>query len=818
MKYVIIGGVAGGATAAARLRRIDEQAEIILLEKGKYISYANCGLPYYIGGVIAEREKLLVQTPASFGKRFRIDVRVENEVIAIDPEKKTLTIRKAGGKEYEETYDKLLLSPGANPVKPPLEGIDSEGIFTLRNVEDTDRIKAYITDKQVKRAVVVGAGFIGLEMAENLHHAGVAVSVVEMGNQVMAPIDFSMAAPIHRHLIEKGVSLYLEEGVTRFRRTEEGITVFLKSGKTFPADMVLLSIGVRPATALAQQAGLELGETGGIRVDEHLETSVKDIYAVGDAIEYPHPLTGKPWLNYLANPANRQGRIVADNMALGNTTSYEGAIGTSIAKVFDMTVASTGLAAKRLKQWGMEYQSSVTHSASHAGYYPDALPLTLKLTFHPKTGKLYGAQCVGYEGVDKRIDQIAGLIKHGGTVYDLMETEHTYAPPFSSAKDPIAIAGYVASNIISGAMPVISWRELAEKKDEVMLIDTRTPEEFSFGTIPGAVNIPLDEMRDRLSEIPADKPVVLFCAVGLRGYLAQRILIGRGYRNTANLIGGYKTYSTAVAPIPAPTASSPAQPAASAPSQSAQSGSVKEPLRVNACGLQCPGPIMQVKKAMDSIAPGERVEIVATDAGFARDASAWCATTGNKLIEKKEEKGRYTVLLEKGDEACTCPSSLPAAGGRGKTLILFSDDLDKALATFVLANGAAATGQKVSIFFTFWGLNVLKKIQKPRTEKDIFGKMFGMMLPSSSLRLKLSKMNMMGLGSRMMRFLMKRKGIDSLESLRSQALAQGVEFIACQMSMDMMGIRREELLDEVTIGGVATYMERADKANVNLFI
>lgn len=818
MKYVIIGGVAGGATAAARLRRIDEQAEIILLEKGKYISYANCGLPYYIGGVIAEREKLLVQTPASFGKRFRIDVRVENEVIAIDPEKKTLTIRKADGKEYEETYDKLLLSPGANPVKPPLEGIDSEGIFTLRNVEDTDRIKAYITDKQVKRAVVVGAGFIGLEMAENLHHAGVAVSVVEMGNQVMAPIDFSMAAPIHQHLIEKGVSLYLEEGVTRFRRTEEGITVFLKSGKSIPADMVLLSIGVRPATVLAQQAGLELGETGGIRVDEHLETSVKDIYAVGDAIEYPHPLTGKPWLNYLANPANRQGRIVADNMALGNTTSYEGAIGTSIAKVFDMTVASTGLAAKRLKQWGMEYQSSVTHSASHAGYYPDALPLTLKLTFHPKTGKLYGAQCVGYEGVDKRIDQIAGLIKHGGTVYDLMETEHTYAPPFSSAKDPIAIAGYVASNIISGAMPVISWRELAEKKDEVMLIDTRTPEEFSFGTIPGAVNIPLDEMRDRLSEIPADKPVVLFCAVGLRGYLAQRILIGRGYRNTANLIGGYKTYSTAVAPIPAPTASSPAQPAASAPSQSAQSGSVKEPLRVNACGLQCPGPIMQVKKAMDSIAPGERVEIVATDAGFARDASAWCATTGNKLIEKKEEKGRYTVLLEKGDGACTCPSSLPAAGGRGKTLILFSDDLDKALATFVLANGAAATGQKVSIFFTFWGLNVLKKIQKPRTEKDIFGKMFGMMLPSSSLRLKLSKMNMMGLGSRMMRFLMKRKGIDSLESLRSQALAQGVEFIACQMSMDMMGIRREELLDEVTIGGVATYMERADKANVNLFI
>ncbi|AVM58597.1 pyridine nucleotide-disulfide oxidoreductase [Bacteroides heparinolyticus] len=822
MKYVIVGGVAGGATAAARLRRVDETADILLLEKGPHISYANCGLPYYIGGVIAERDKLLVQTPEAFGKRFRIDVRVKNEVLAINAKAKTLTIRNADGKEYEEAYDKLLLSPGANPVKPPLEGIESEGIFTLRNVEDTDRIKAYVTGKQVKRAVVVGAGFIGLEMAENLHHAGIAVSVVEMGNQVMAPIDFSMAAHIHRHLIQKGVSLYLEEGVTHFQRTEQGIIVYLKSGKTIAADMVLLSIGVRPATALAQQAGLKLGETGGIWVDEHLETSEKDIYAVGDAIEYPHPLTGKPWLNYLANPANRQGRIVADNMALGNTVSYEGAIGTSIAKVFDMTVASTGLAAKRLKQWGMEYQSSVTHSSSHAGYYPNALPITLKLTFHPRTGKLYGAQCVGYEGVDKRIDQIAGLIKRDGTVYDLMETEHAYAPPFSSAKDPIAIAGYVASNIVGGAMPAISWRELLEKKEQVVLVDTRTAEEFSFGTIPGALNIPLDEMRERLAEIPADKPVVLFCAVGLRGYLAQRILMGRGYRNVRNLMGGYKTFSTAVAPLPAPTALSSATVSSSFDVVSAEASSVsdteKKVLKVNACGLQCPGPIIQVKKAIDSIEIGERVEIVATDAGFARDASAWCETTGNKLIENREEKGRYTVVIEKGDSACACSSGGYAGGGRGKTLILFSDDLDKALATFVLANGAAATGQKVSIFFTFWGLNVLKKVQKPRVQKDFFGKMFGMMLPSSSLKLKLSQMNMFGMGSRMMRFLMKRKGVDSLESLRRQALMQGVEFIACQMSMDMMGIRREELLDEVTVGGVATYMERADKANVNLFI
>ncbi len=818
MKYIIIGGVAGGATAAARLRRIDETSEIVLLEKGKHISYANCGLPYYIGGVIPERDNLLLQSPESFSQRFGIDVRIENEVLEVFPKQKKVRVRVSGGRVYEEVYDKLLLSPGASPVIPPLQGIDSEGIFTLRNVEDTDRIKDYLTKHEVKRAVVVGAGFIGLEMAENLHHAGARVSIVEMGNQVMAPIDFSMASPIHQHLIQKGISLFLEESVTHFQRTEEGLIVFLKSGKQIKADIVLLSIGVRPAVALAEEAGLQIGETGGIWVDEYLRTSAEDIYAVGDAIEYPHPLTGKPWLNYLATPANRQGRIVADNMVFGERIKYEGAIGTSIAKIFDLTVASTGLAAKRLRQWKMEYVSSVTHSSSHASYYPDALPLTLKLTFHPRTGKLYGAQCVGYEGVDKRIDQLAALIKRGGTVYDLMETEHAYAPPFSSAKDPVAIAGYVASNILTGTMPIITWRELNELKEDILLIDVRTSEEFAFGTIAGAVNIPLDDLRSRLSEVSKDKNIVLFCAVGLRGYLAQRILMGRGYTNVRNLSGGYKHYSVATAPL------SMAEQTDKEPSAliSANSTSVsKERLKINACGLQCPGPIMRVKQAMDKLEAGEQVEITATDAGFARDASAWCNVTGNRLLNVEENKGRFTVVLEKG---AACPVSDLSSGGRsvalpkGKTFIMFSDDLDKALATFVLANGAAATGQKVSIFFTFWGLNVLKKVDKPKVRKDIFGKMFGMMLPSNSLRLKLSQMNMWGMGSRMMRFLMKRKGVDSLELLRSQALSQGVEFIACQMSMDMMGICKEELLDEVTIGGVATYMERAEQANINLFI
>ena len=813
MKHIIIGGDAGGATAAARIRRADEGAEIVMLERGKYISYANCGLPYYIGGVISDRERLFVQTPESFGKRFNIDVRVENEVVEIQPKEHTVTIRRKDGSQYKETYDKLLLSPGASPVRPPLPGIDSEGIFTLRNVNDTDRIKTYLTTKSVKRAVVVGAGFIGLEMAENLHHAGVDVSVVEMGNQVMAPVDFSIAAHLHQHLTQKGVSLYLEQAVAAFERKGNEIRVILKSGETIVADMVILSIGVRPETTLAKAAGLRIGETGGIWVDEYLQTSEADIYAVGDAIEFPHPITGKPWLNYLANPANRQGRIVADNMVEGNKYAYEGAIGTAIAKVFDMTVASTGLAAKRLKQLGMEYAVSVTHSGSHAGYYPDALPLTVKLVFHPKTGKLYGAQSVGYDGVDKRIDQIALLIKQGGTVYDLIRLEHAYAPPFSSAKDPIAIAGYVASNIISGAMPAITWRDLlATDRSSVMLLDVRTAEEFSFGSLPGAVNIPLDDLRERMQELPKDKEIIVFCAVGLRGYLAQRILRGHGYTAVRNLIGGYKTFATANAPVGKPNL--PYNEPKNLDTQ-AMTTEIKT-VKIDACGLSCPGPIMKVKQAIDSIADGERIEITSTDAGFARDAQAWCNTTGNVLISNVEEKGRYTVVIEKGSpKACQVKTS---CDGKGKTLIMFSDDLDKALATFVLANGAAATGQKVSIFFTFWGLNVIKKERKPSVAKDIFGKMFGMMLPSSSKKLHLSKMSMMGMGDKMMRHIMKKKNIDSLEALRQQAIDNGVEFIACQMSMDVMGVAREELLDNVTIGGVATYMERADQANVNLFI
>lgn len=815
MKHVIIGGVAGGATAAARIRRADESAEIILLEKGKYISYANCGLPYYIGGVIADRDKLFVQTPEGFGKRFNIEVRVENEVTAIDTAAKTVTVKKADGTSYTESYDKLLLSPGSNPVVPPLKGIDSEGIFTLRNVDDTDRIKSYLNTHQVQDAVVVGGGFIGLEMAENLKHAGANVSIVEMADQVMAPVDFSIASHVHRHLMDQGVGLWLKTGVSHFEQADGRLRVCFTDGGHIMADMVLLSVGVRANTQLAVQAGIELGERG-IKVNSYLQTSAADVYAVGDAIEFTHPLTGQPWLNFLANPANRQGRIVADNMVFGNQCEYEGAIGTSIAKVFDLTVGATGLPAKRLQQLGVAFEQSTTSSAAHASYYPGAFQLTTKLTFDPQSGKLYGAQCVGHDGVDKRIDQAALVIKNGGTIYDLIKLEHAYAPPFSSAKDPIAIAGYTAANIINGSMPIIHWRELKDMDlSGTTLIDVRTADEYSLGTIRNAINIPVDELRERIHEIPADKPVIVFCAIGLRGYIALKILTGRNFKNVRNLSGGYKTYALATQPITHENNHSNSTEKMNE-TKSANSCETKI-ITVDACGLQCPGPILKLKKNMDTMSAGERIEVKATDPGFPRDAEAWCQSTGNRFLSKTNSNGYYSVVIEKGGEQ-PAPAFVGGGMSKNKTLIMFSDDLDRALATFVLANGAAATGHKVSIFFTFWGLNVIKKEKKPAVKKDFFGKMFSWMLPSDSRKLKLSKLSMCGIGDKMMRNIMRKKNISQLEELRQQAMDSGVEFIACQMSMDMMGVHQEELIDGVTIGGVATYMNRAEDACVNLFI
>jgi NADPH-dependent 2,4-dienoyl-CoA reductase/sulfur reductase-like enzyme/rhodanese-related sulfurtransferase len=551
MKYIIVGAVAGGASTAARLRRMDEHAEIVIFEKGEYISYANCGLPYYIGDVIKDRNKLFVQTAVAFNQRFNIDVRTMTEVTGINPVTKTITANnQISGEVYQEHYDKLVLSPGAEPLRPPLPGINGNGIFTLRNVNDTDYIKNYINNHKAKRAVIIGAGFIGLEMAENLHNIGLDITIVEMGNQVMAPVDFPIAAIVQQHIRSKGVNLLLNTAVTGFEHAGSGIKVLLKNGVALDADVIILSIGVRPDTKLAVNAGLKIGAAKGIEVNEYLQTSDPDIYAVGDAIEFKNPITGSPLITYLAGPANKQGRICANNIVLGNVQKYNGSINTAIVQVFNMTVGTAGVASKHLTAAGIKHIVSTTHNGSHAGYYPGAGQMTIQVAFSPDNGRLLSAQVAGYEGADKRLDILASVIKRNGTIYDLIEFEHAYAPPYSSAKDPVNMVGFVAENILHKQLTIFYWDEFEKIKPGDLLIDVRTSEEFSNGKIENATNMPIDELRGRLNEIPKEKNIFIYCEAGLRGYLAQRILTQNGYNNVLNLSGGYKLWENCTKEMP----------------------------------------------------------------------------------------------------------------------------------------------------------------------------------------------------------------------------------------------------------------------------
>ncbi len=818
-RYIIVGGVAGGATTAARLRRMDEHAQIVMFEKGNYISYANCGLPYYIGGVITDRERLFVQTPESFKARLNVDIRINTEILSIDRKAKSVTAKDLRtGKEYVETYDKLVLSPGAEPVRPPLPGIDDEAVFTLRSVPDTDRIKDYLDSHHVRHAVVVGAGFIGVEMAENLHHKGIMVSIVEMAPQVMAYMDFELAAQVHQHLKAKNIGLYLGEAVKAFERQSGGILVRLASGKSIPADMVILSIGVKPDSRLAEQAGLELGPNKGIMVNEYMQTSDPEIYAVGDAVAMPNPITGKAFLTYLAGPANKQGRIAADNIVMGNKRKYPGSINTAIAKIFDITVAASGISGKDLLKAGIPFITSVIHSSSHAGYYPDALPLTIKITFSPDDGRLYGAQVVGFDGVDKRIEMLAQAIKHNETIYDLIAIEHAYAPPFSSAKDPVNLAGMVAENILAGISKVIHWDEIKDLDPTTsVIIDVRTPMEHKLGNIKGSINLPVDELRGRLAEVPKDKKLVVYCGTGHRSYFASRILAQNGFTEVYNLSGGFTTYEQAHQEQTNEDIFAHdyiEKDDQMYKKETAASATGGRTIEADACGLQCPGPIMRLKLEMDKLLPGDRLRISATDPGFVKDVPAWCKMTGNSLVGIEEIGKKYVATVLKGGAEEIGATS----AGRNKTIVVFSDDLDRALASFVIANGAATTGKKVTMFFTFWGLNVIKKQRKPKTEKDFMGKMFGLMTAGSSLSLGLSKINFAGIGPVLMRKRMKDKNVDSLELMIMQAQRAGVEMIACQMSMDIMGVTPEELIDGVNIGGVATYLSEAEQSNINLFI
>ncbi|MGE5549570.1 MAG: DsrE/DsrF/DrsH-like family protein [Bacteroidota bacterium] len=817
-KVVIIGGVAGGASAATRLRRLDEQAEIVLMDRGDYVSFANCGMPYYIGGAITDRQKLLVQTVESLSKRFNLDVRTRHEALRIDTAGKTIVVRdlRQGG-TYRESYDFLVLSPGSTPIRPHIPGIDSRRVYTLRNIPEMDAIADAVARRPKGRAVIVGGGFIGLEMAENLHGRGHTVDLVEAAPQVMPNLDREMAAFVHAHLRQQGVGLYLADAAAAIADRPEGAEVVLRSGRRILADLVIVAAGVRPEVELAREAGLKLGPTGAIAVDETLRSSDAAIYAIGDAVEVRNLVSGRETWLPLAGPANRQGRLVADIIA-GRDVRYPGVLGTSIAKVFDLTVASVGVNEKALDRAGLKYHTATIHANAHAGYYPGAMPLTLKALFDP-SGKLLGAQAVGYAGVDKRIDVLATALRFGAGADDLAGLELAYAPPYSSAKDPVNILGYVAGNVVHGEVTQLYWPDLASLDDQrVLLLDVRQPEEREFGFIPGSVNIPLDELRGRLSELPRDKEIVVYCQVGLRAYLAARILAQRGW-TVRNLSGGYRTYKSIVEDLAAAPPERPDEgdTEAAAINEPRDGGiSVTAIHKLNACGLQCPGPIMQLFAKMQGMSPGEALEVSATDPGFLNDVKAWAARTGNTLLRAERDGDHYVAVVRKGG-AASLPAPGPAAGN-DKTIVVFSGDLDKAIASFIIASGAAAMGRKVTMFFTFWGLNVLRRPKRVKTRKTLLERMFGGMMPRGSARLGLSKMNMLGMGPRMIRFIMKQKNVSSLETLIAQARVAGIRLVACQMSMDLMGIKREELIDGVEIGGVASYLAAAEEGDVNLFI
>ncbi len=837
-KTVIIGGVAGGATAAARLRRRDEKMEIVVLEKGDYISFANCGLPYYIGDVIKSRDALLLQTPEAMKKKFNIEVRTRAEAVAVHPkEHKVSVCDLSTGAKYEESYDNLILATGSSPIKPPIPGIDGQGIFTLWNIPDTDKIKNYMEQHRPGRAAVIGGGFIGLEMAENLHGAGLDVTIIEMQNQVMAPLDYEMAQILHENIRMNNTELILEDGVDHFETQNGSTRIHLKSGRTVEAEMVLLSIGVKPNSSLAKAAGLSLNARGGVQVDEYLRTSEPDIYAVGDVIEVNHLVTGEKTMIPLAGPANKQARICADNIT-GSQKTYQGSMGTSVAQVFDLTAAAVGLNEKALlasgRKKGTDYETVVINQKSHAGYYPQATPITLKLLFE-KEGKILGAQAVGQDKVDKRIDTIATAMSMGGTTENLAKLELAYAPPFSSAKDPVNMLGFVAENILNKMVSFVTPAELdlllGTEEGSITVLDVTEDAERMVFSIPGSVHIPLGMLRDRLGELNPDKKIITYCSIGVRSYNAARILAQNGFRNVNVLAGGtsfYKTYHHTVSGQ-MPPAFSKTKEKSPAPEKTAD----KTPQKIqilDCSGLQCPGPIMKVNETLKQMQEGARLQVSATDMGFARDIDAWCQRTGNTLLSTERQGKENIVTIQKGSVAAdsdfseSSPSVSAAScfsagqGNQGKTIIVFDGDLDKVLASFIIANGAAAMGRPVTMFFTFWGLNALRKPRKVRVKKPFVEKMFGFMMPRGTTKLKLSKMNMLGMGTKMMKKVMKSKNVSSLEELIEQALANGVKLVACTMSMDVMGITPEELIDGVELAGVASYLGDAEQSNVNLFV
>ncbi|MCC6933371.1 MAG: FAD-dependent oxidoreductase [Deltaproteobacteria bacterium] len=813
-RIVIVGGVAGGASAAARARRLSEDAEIILIDRGPYVSFANCGLPYHIGGVIKERNRLLVQTPQTLYANLCIDVRTETEVMAIDRSAKQVTVKNLKSANSEQiSYDQLILSPGAEPIRPLLPGSDDKRVYTLRSMTDMDGIISELGRLSCCRGLIIGGGYIGLEMAEAFIARGLDVSIVELAPQVMAPVDIEMANIIHQQLRAHGVDLRLETSVSAFEPQADKLIAKLDNGEALDCGLVIMAIGVRPETKLAKDCGLELGERGGIKVNEYMCTSDADIYAVGDAVEVKDFVLGNNTLIPLAGPATRQGRIAADNI-FGRSSTYKGTQGTAVCKVFDLCVAMTGASEKLLKRLGREYQKVYIHPANHAGYYPGATQLSLKLLFEPSSGKILGAQAVGMDGVEKRIDVIAMAIRAGLTVLDLEDSELCYAPPYGSAKDPVNYAGFVASNALRQDVQLCQVENMLNPKPDQILLDVRTAQEVSLGSIPGALNISLQELRDRHGELPKDKELLVFCQVGLRGYLACRILRALGYK-AYNLSGGYKTYKMFFPGNTQENIKKEIKDDSGTSEIKGAKANMNTAKVIDCMGLQCPGPIMKVAEALKAAKDGEEIEIHASDAAFCSDIQGWCASTGNKFLGLSQEKGTIKARIVKGG-ALAAAASLPA--GKKKTIVVFNGDFDRCMAAFIIANGAASMGSEVTMFFTFWGLNALRKSQSVPVKKNIIEQMFGWMMPRGADKLTLSKMNMAGIGLDMIKGIMRKKNVQSLAELISAAQKQGVKLVACSMSMDLMGLKKEEFIDGVEEGGVAMYLSNAEQGNVNLFI
>lgn len=807
-RVLIVGGVAGGASAAARLRRLDETAEIIMFEKDEYISFANCGLPYHIGETIKDRNKLIVQTPESMKNRFNIDVRNNSEVLEVDTINKKVKVKNKTRGIYEENYDYLILSPGAKALRPPIEGIESSKIMTLRNIPDMDKIKEKVDSKEIKNSVVIGGGFVGVEVAENLKERGINVTLIEAAPHILAPFDTDMVVMAEKELNENGVNLILGDGVKSFRDNDNYVEITLGSGKNLKAELVVLAIGVAPETSFLENSGIKIGPKGHIIVNDKLETNIENVFAVGDAVEVVDFVNGKKTAIPLAGPANKQGRIAADNVC-GLNSSFRGSQGTAVIKLFELTAASTGNNERTLKRLNISYKTVIVHPASHASYYPGSSPLSLKLIFD-YDGKILGAQAVGYDGVEKRIDVIAAAIRFKGSIYDLTELELSYAPPYSSAKDPVNMAGFAAENVLTGKAEVITPTEfLTCDKKSCVILDVRTEIEFNNGHVDGALNIPVDSLRERINELNKAKEIIVYCQVGLRGYVAERILMQNGFK-VKNVTGGYKSIS-ALNFEPSNKNSGEAY------KKEVAVDAEKYDKVLDACGLCCPGPLMSVKEAVDNLANGEILKVNASDPGFYADIKAWCERTGNKLLSLYKDREIITAIIQKSSESPIVQNKNEVVKDN-KTMVVFSGELDKAIASFIIANGAASMGKKVTMFFTFWGLNILRRAEKIEVKKGFMDKMFGMMMPRGSKKLKLSKMNMMGMGPKMIRKVMQDKNIASLEDLIKAGIKNGIEIVACQMSMDVMGIKKEELIDGVKIGGVGYYLGEAEDSNVNLFI